>query len=559
MSYIQLPYCYVNKEKQIRFNLPKNYDESFYLDKTPYLTNQNPAVESKLINLIKNRDDLKRWLLATSDYGAEIEQNLTAVVGQDEKFNNSIVRHALDLKDQPIFRNPNALNVTFYNMKKIDQVNPIIGKLAAQVRASKLTDKELNQKLLDNFEADQIQTRLDRLKYGGPDNDDDDDDDNKKGPGGTPGGTPLRKPDPLADDDELLRRLNHLSGNDEGELLGRFNSLHGFDTLSPGDVEYLNFYNQRIKQREKEITGLKKGAKGNVRKERSSIEPNLKFRLPDTLPPSFHDPYWEGVVDEWIPNNTSLSGPPLFDYDRDFPPLNRSIQSRNLPPIAPENISSQNFYSTPLPSITSEILPAEKSISSLRNKLPSIDPFPSLPNINNFSRPITDIVDEKNKTREITPKKIPLPPIGQKQLSEELHKIFPDVNDTIKERENSFKERTENIEDSVQKIGRNEKSELPFEFGFFNGGVNLKFDSFVKRFGLTTENKEFLNFLQSKYCKEILQNNNLKIHIETDNIYYDDRDTNKSIFQFIQNQQNTTKGIIRHDFKFSNNLKPYYK
>ena len=49
MSYIQLPYGYVNKEKQIRFNLPKNYDESFYLDKTPYLTNQNPAVESKLI------------------------------------------------------------------------------------------------------------------------------------------------------------------------------------------------------------------------------------------------------------------------------------------------------------------------------------------------------------------------------------------------------------------------------------------------------------------------------------------------------------------------------
>ena len=100
---------------------------------------------------------------------------------------------------------------------------------------------------------------------------------------------------------------------------------------------------------------------------------------------------------------------------------------------------------------------------------------------------------------------------------------------------------------------------MPFEFEFFNGGVNLEFDSFVKRFGLTTENKEFLNFLLSKYCKEILQNSNLKIHIETDNIYYDDRDTNKSIFQFIQNQQNTTKGIICHDFKFSNNLKPYYK
>ena len=99
MSHIQLPYGYVNKEKQIRFNLPNNYDESFYIDKVPYLTNQNPRVQNELIDLMKNRDSLKKWLLATSDYGTEIEQNLTAVVGPDEKFNNSIVRYALDLKD----------------------------------------------------------------------------------------------------------------------------------------------------------------------------------------------------------------------------------------------------------------------------------------------------------------------------------------------------------------------------------------------------------------------------------------------------------------------------
>ena len=139
-------------------------------------------------------------------------------------------------------------------MKKFDQVNPIIGKLTAQVRASKLTEKELNQKMLDNFEADQIQARLDRLKYGGPDNDDDDDD-NKKGRGeGTPGGTALRVPD----DDELLRRLNRLGGNDTDELVKWFNRLRGNESLSPRDVEYLIFYNQRIRQREKELTGLKK-------------------------------------------------------------------------------------------------------------------------------------------------------------------------------------------------------------------------------------------------------------------------------------------------------------
>ena len=123
----------------------------------------------------------------------------------------------------------------------------------------------------------------------------------------------------------------------------------------------------------------------------------------------------------------------------------------------------------------------------------------------------------------------------------------------------TFKERTLDIDDFVEKIGKNEESEATFEFEFFNGGKNSKFDSFVKKFGLTSENIQFVKFLQSEYCKEILQSNSLKIHIETGNIYYDDKDTNESIFHFIQNQQNTSKGIIRHDFKFDGNSKEYFK
>ena len=62
---------------------------------------------------------MKKWLLATSEYGNEIQEDLNAIVGYDEKFNNAIVRHALDLKDySAIFRNPNPLNVTFRDVKK---------------------------------------------------------------------------------------------------------------------------------------------------------------------------------------------------------------------------------------------------------------------------------------------------------------------------------------------------------------------------------------------------------------------------------------------------------
>ena len=222
----------------------------------------------------------------------------------------------------------------------------------------------------------------------------------------------------------------------------------------------------------------------------------MKFKLPETPPP--FDEYWDGVGDQWIPNSTPLSGPPeppLYDYDRYFPPLNRSIQRSHLLPITPK---------TPLQPIlpsTSFSSPAEASVSPLRKKLSCIDPFPLLPNINDFSRPTTDVVDEKNNTITITPKEAPLPPIGQKQLSQELNKIFPDVDDTIKEKADTFKERTLDIDELVEKLGRDKKSEATFEFELFSGGKNSKFDSFVKKIGLTTEAINFIDFLQSEYCK----------------------------------------------------------
>ena len=68
---------------------------------------------------------------------------------------------------------------------------------------------------------------------------------------------------------------------------------------------------------------------------------------------------------------------------------------------------------------------------------------------------------------------------------------------------------------------------------------------------------QLVDFLQSDYCKEILQSNDLKIHIETSNIYYQDTDTNKSIFEFMKNQQDTSKGFI-NNLKFDGSYKSYF-
>ena len=85
--------------------------------------------------------------MATGPFGNEIQDDLNAIVGFDENFNNAIRRYSLDLKDQAIFCNRNPINLTFHDMKKFDLVNPVIGKLVTQVKASKLTDYQLTKKL----------------------------------------------------------------------------------------------------------------------------------------------------------------------------------------------------------------------------------------------------------------------------------------------------------------------------------------------------------------------------------------------------------------------------
>ena len=85
--------------------------------------------------------------MATSKFGNELQEDLNAIVGYNEQFNNAIVRHALDEKNKVIMQNANPLNVMFCDIKKFDIQNPIIGNLLSQVKATKLSNKELTHNI----------------------------------------------------------------------------------------------------------------------------------------------------------------------------------------------------------------------------------------------------------------------------------------------------------------------------------------------------------------------------------------------------------------------------
>ena len=66
MSSIRLPYGFVKNNKQIQFNLPNNYEENQYIKRLPYITNKGPAVENQILNVLKNREDLKKMAISNN-------------------------------------------------------------------------------------------------------------------------------------------------------------------------------------------------------------------------------------------------------------------------------------------------------------------------------------------------------------------------------------------------------------------------------------------------------------------------------------------------------------
>ena len=142
-------------------------------------------------------------------------------------------------------------------------------------------------------------------------------------------------------------------------------------------------------------------------------------------------------------------------------------------------------------------------------------------------------VKEKTEPEEIT-------------FSDELSKLFPEANEKTAEQEEKINELPfNNLEEIFSKI---DKGEIPKELKFFVGGLNNEFENSVRSLGISTSSNEFLDFLQSDLCADLMIVNRLKIHMESGNIYHNNADTDESIYGFFQNQEDETKKWI--DFEF---------
>ena len=176
-----------------------------------------------------------------------------------------------------------------------------------------------------------------------------------------------------------------------------------------------------------------------------------------------------------------------------------------------------------------------------------------------FSRPKTSLIDKKNNTIEIIPQvkeKQKEPDISEINLSKELSKLFPDIDEKINQDKTKIpKVELSQLSEILSEINR---GEIPKQLQFFTGGENQDFESRAKVIGLSTDSSEFLNFLKSSTCEYLLTNNKLKIHIETGIIYYDNTDTNESIYGFFQLQEDQTKKFIDFEFTYDETYQKYF-
>ena len=459
-SYIQIPYGFRKVSDPIQFSIPKNLTENQYLNRIGYISNNNdPTIKNNILDAVKNREDLQKWILATSDFGRELQQDINEITGRDEKFNNAVLRRALDLKKDGLFRNPQPISLLFNDVEKFHQQNPIIGKLAMQINVSKLSENGLTKHQLLQGEISKIEDRLYNLKYGKVNKDDgkdSDEDEPPKPPKGGSSAPPMRE----AEMDPSFRR-----------------------PPEPKPPE---------RDLQKVFRDLRYG------------KPKPREAPPDPFNPDF----WNEV----------LTDPKEVIEDK--------LEQEVLEPL-------EDFDFEKLPSV------------------PVFEPESHEKTQDSFSRPITKLLD--GETIEITPRaKIS----EEKQISDKLQELFPDVEKiTEQNKKADVQPDFENLSETLSAITN---TVLPFEFEFFKGGLNEKFSNVIRTLDSGIDTQEFLDFLQSKVCKKILEDSKLKIHVETGNIYYDNNDTNESIHNFILAQANPISGEIDHLFTFDRDYTTYF-
>ena len=107
---------------------------------------------------------------------------------------------------------------------------------------------------------------------------------------------------------------------------------------------------------------------------------------------------------------------------------------------------------------------------------------------------------------------------------------------TIKEIKNEYN--FDQIKDTF------DEGKVPTKLEFFFGGDNENFVNACNLIELDEDNNEYVSFHCSDMEQNMMTDNSLSIHIESRNIFHDNFNTNKNLYNFLLVQQDETKQLI---------------
>ena len=114
-------------------NFPAGYVGSFYRN----LNDRGDNVQSNFLSAISAdtnipKDDVQKYLLATSDFAKSMQTDINHYVTRD-RINDVSFRQNLDPISKNILRRQNPLELVFEDISTFDAENPIVGSLLREI------------------------------------------------------------------------------------------------------------------------------------------------------------------------------------------------------------------------------------------------------------------------------------------------------------------------------------------------------------------------------------------------------------------------------------------
>ena len=135
-AYYSLPRVRLNKKDDVKKlnNFSNAYLRFFYKERAKDLDVDIASIATQKVVAQNDplTDDVKNFLLTTSNYGQEIQSDIDLYVTRG-KHNEASFRRKLDLIEKNVWRKENPLELLFKGVSNFDAPNPVIGSLLREI------------------------------------------------------------------------------------------------------------------------------------------------------------------------------------------------------------------------------------------------------------------------------------------------------------------------------------------------------------------------------------------------------------------------------------------